>query len=179
MRLTTRTSPLSSPSSPSAVSVVSDSRSSSSTSSSSTSSPSTTTFLGAASLLPVAVAIAAGFFAAFIASSSAFVGNRRGPLFSAVAPDAFAALRASSSALVRNRFGAAAFLATFFAFGFAAGLAMVRIGTNFDVADFAGALFFLLDLLLLAFAAATFFFGCFLGARATGKMSPLVFSPSD
>ena len=55
---------------------------------------------------------------------------------------------------------------------------MVLMGTNlFEVdVDFAVALFFLLLPAPFLEAVTDFFFGdCFLGARVTGKMSPLVF----
>jgi hypothetical protein len=84
--------------------------------------------------------------------------------------------------LVGNLRGPALFFVTtffFFAFGFAAGFAIVLIGANLLVLVLGFTFFEATFFLLLPFAATTFFpdfFGdCFLGARDTGKMSPLVF----
>ena len=94
--------------------------------------------------------------AAFIASNSALVGNRRGPFgFSASASRC--ALSASNSALVGNRRGPVPFLA----------------GVFFAGVFFAGAFF--AGFLLALFFATTVFFLLFLSARTTATNHPLFF----
>ncbi len=159
VRLTTRTSDFSSVIS-SLVSATRVSKSSSSTSSNSTSSPSifVTTFFPDASTLdgafPGIDGAVAPACAAFIASSSALVGKRRGPL-GFCASISRAAFIASSSALVGKRRGPV----PFFTAVFLAGDFLAETETFFPEFFFAATLFFLL----------------FLSARVTATKHPLLF----